>query len=82
MAKEIDLQKSPEDIWIVPIHLAQDIGTIHFLAGFDKEGMQEGSGLVTNNVPSVGTLKIAIFCNFCNNTLLVVYLGTTCESCM
>ena len=39
MAKEIDLQKSPEDIWIVPIHLAQDIGTIHFLAGFNKEGM-------------------------------------------
>jgi hypothetical protein len=38
--KEIPtLQKSPEDIWIVPIHLAQDIGTIHFLAGFDKEGM-------------------------------------------
>ena len=33
------LEKSPNDIWIVPIHLAQDIGTIHFLAGFDKEGL-------------------------------------------
>ena len=30
---------NPEDIWIVPINLAQDIAMIHFLAGFDKEGM-------------------------------------------
>jgi hypothetical protein len=29
----------PGDAWMVPINLAQDIGTIHFLAGFDKEGM-------------------------------------------
>ena len=32
-------KKQPGDTWIVPIKLAQDIGTIHFLAGFDKEGM-------------------------------------------
>ena len=29
----------PGDAWMVPINLSQDIGTIHFLAGFDKEGM-------------------------------------------
>ena len=31
--------KQPGDAWIVPINLSQDISTIHFLAGFDKEGM-------------------------------------------
>ena len=29
----------PGDAWMVPVNLTQDIGMIHFLAGFDKEGM-------------------------------------------
>lgn len=32
-------RKQSGDTWMVPINLSQDISTIHFLAGFDKEGL-------------------------------------------